>query len=257
MLRFCANLDHMYGRIPLEAGLARAEADGFDAVEFISPYEEEPESVARMFRRHSIQAVLFNTASGNRSAGERGFMILEGREKDFVDSIQQAIRYATTLNCRRINVVAGVNAVREANEIVFARLVERFSFAAEQYSRHGIVALLENLNPVDIPGCWVDTPRRALEVVKTVNLENARMQYDIYHAQRTAGNLVEFLRDNIEWIGHVQIADNPGRHQPGTGEIAFPFILSELERLGYSGWVGLEYSPDPNAADPIFRPPNQ
>ncbi|MCL2001237.1 MAG: TIM barrel protein [Planctomycetes bacterium] len=248
MLNFCVNLNFFYGELPFLERFAAAARDGFKAVEFLSPYENEPAEVKKALTDHGLAAILFNGAIGNWEKGERGLAALAGRDDEFRDAVLNIGKYASALGCARINLVAGRTPEPEPEGIITARLVERFRFAADQLAAKDVTLLLEHINPYDMPGYVVTTPAKALAVVEQVDRPNVKIQYDIYHAQRMAGELTAFLRANIARIGHIQVADNPGRNQPGTGEINYPFIFAELERLGYANWIGLEYKPLPNPA---------
>ncbi|MDR1534989.1 MAG: TIM barrel protein [Planctomycetota bacterium] len=248
MLKFSANLGFLYPELPLLEEIAAAAAAGFKGVEVMFPYPEPPEKVAEALSARSLTLALFNALPGNWAAGERGLAVLPGRDQDFRASLDKAVEYAVALGCPRVNVMAGVKNFDEPREKTLDRLVDRLGQAADVFAKHNLNALLEHINPYDMPGYFVSTPKEAIAVLERVKRPNAKLQYDIYHAQRTSGELTAFLRDHFSQIEHIQIADNPGRNQPGTGEINYPFIFCELERLGYQGWIGLEYKPTPSAA---------
>lgn len=249
MLNFCANLNFFYGSLPFLDRFSAAADDGFKAVEFVSPYECEPAKVRKILDENGLTAALFNGALGNWDAGERGLTALANRDKEFADSVATIIKYATALACKRINVMGGIVVDKaEPAAKITDRIIERLRFAAETFAPHGITLLLEHINPYDMPGYFVSTPAQALDIIERVDRDNAKVQYDIYHAQRTSGELTAFLRRNIARIGHIQIADNPGRNQPGTGEINYSFLFEELNRLEYRHWIGLEYKPTPSPA---------
>jgi Hydroxypyruvate isomerase len=248
MLKFSANLTFLYSDKPLLERIACAGRAGFKAVEFMSPYEEKPEDIKKALDENAVLMALFNTRAGKPGMGERGYLaIAHGGDSVFADALADVIRYATHLSCPRINVQAGIAPEGEAPAMTMDRVVERLRHAADLFAGHGINALLEHCNRHDIPGYFIDTPDKAVEALRRVDRPNAKLQYDFYHAQRTSGELVAFFRDHADMIDHIQIADNPGRNQPGTGEINYTFVLSELERLGYQGWIGLEYKPLPDA----------
>ena len=247
MPKFSANLNFLYGNLPFLEQFPAAAADGFKAVEFVSPYGCEPAALRKVLDDNKLIASLFNAPAGDWGKGERGLTVLEERDREYRDSVDTIIKYANVLGTKCVNVMAGINSKEESKAKMFDRLVERLRFAADVFAKHNIVLLLEHINNFDIPGYCVGTPAEALEVISRVDRKNAKIQYDIYHAQRTSGELTKFLRDNFARIGHIQVADNPGRNQPGTGEMNYKFLLDELDRLGYQGWVGLEYKPLPNA----------
>ena len=249
MPNFAANLNFFYGDLPFLERFPAAKRDGFKGVEFVEPYMCAPEEVAKVTKENGITTALFNAAIGDWSKGERGLTVIEDREDDFRALIDKVPAYAKALECPRVNVMAGINTNKsEAYDKTWTRLIERLRYAADTLGKHGITVLLEHINNFDIPGYFVRTPNEALKAIQEVDRANCMIQYDIYHAQREQGELTAFMRENISRIGHVQIADNPGRNQPGTGELNYKFLLDELDRLGFKGWVGFEYKPLPNAA---------
>lgn len=249
MLKFCANLNFFYGDLPFLDRFSAAGDDGFKAVEFVSPYDCEPARVRKALDENGLKAVLFNGALGRWDAGERGIVSLAGRDKEFADAVATIITYADALACKRINVMGGIIVDRsEPAATVTDRVVDRLRYAADAFAPKGITLHLEHINSYDMPGYFVSTPAQALDIIERVDRDNAKVQYDIYHAQRSAGELTAFLRRNLARIGHIQIADNPGRNQPGTGEINYSFLFAELERLEYRNWIGLEYKPTPSPA---------
>lgn len=247
MPKFSANLSFFYLDRPFVDRFAAAARSGFKWVEFLSPYGETIPVLQKALRDTDLQIALFNSPSGDWDNGERGLGVLRGRDDEFADAIAKAVLYATALGTPRVNVLAGLDPGAETPDALTARLTERLRHAADEFAKAGLTMLLEHINPYDMPGYFVATPRQAIAVLDAVGRDNAKLQYDVYHAQRMAGELTAFLRDHFDRIGHIQIADNPGRNQPGTGEINYRFLLSELDRLGYAGWVGLEYKPVPDA----------
>lgn len=248
MLKFSVNSKFFYGHLPLLERFAAAARDGVKAIELFSPFDCEPEAVRKAADANSLVITQFNGAFGDWDAGERGLASKEEREADYKKALDNVVRYARALDVHRINLMAGTVNPGEAWETLAERLVKRFLYAADLFAANDIILQLEHINPYDMPGYCVDTPAKALEIVARVNRPNVKIQYDFYHAQRTSGELVKFMRDNFKHIAHVQVADNPGRNQPGTGEINYAFVLAELDKLGYDGWVGLEYVPKPDAA---------
>ena len=246
MPKFSANLSFFYLDMPFIDRFAAAAKAGFKAVEFLFPYVEEIPTLQKTLKDTGLEIALFNAPAGDWDKGDRGLPALSGRDEEYTAAIAKAIEYATALNLPHINVLAG-NKSDESAEKTTARLVERLRYAADEFGKKGINLLLEHINNYDMPGYFVGTPSQAIAVLDAVGRDNARLQYDIYHAQRTSGELTAFLRTHFQRIGHIQIADNPNRNQPGTGEINYPFLLNEIDKLGYKGWVGLEYKPDPDA----------
>src|SRR6185312_3431623 len=242
MLRFSANLSMLYPELTFLDRFDAAARDGFTGVEYLGPYSETPEAITERLQKNNLTQALFNLPSGDWAGGERGIGALPGREADFRRGVTEAIRYATVLGCTQVNCLAGIpkGATPEAAE---ATLVANLSYAAPRLAHAGIRLLLEPINPFDIPGFFVDSLTLALRIFDRVNNDNLFLQYDFYHMQRVQGELIATFKALMPRIAHVQVADNPGRNEPGTGEINYPFIFAELERLGYDGWVGAEYKP--------------
>lgn len=223
--------------------MAAAARFGFKGVECMSPYEETANALGEALGRHDLTMALINAPAGNWLGGDRGLAVLPDREYEYSVAVQQARRYADAIGCKRVNVLAGIAGGDESAASIEARLVDRLRYAADVLAPYEIDLLLEPINPYDFRGFFVNTPAHAVRILDRVARDNAKLQFDVYHAQRTGGELTEFIRTHLDRIGHIQIADNPGRHEPGTGEINYSFLLGELERLGYAGWVGLEYRP--------------
>lgn len=242
MPKFSANLSMLYGEYSFLDRFAAAASDGFSAVEYLGPYDELPDDVVRALQSNSLTQALFNLPSGDWSGGERGIGGLPGREAEFRAGVARAIDYAGALGCTQINCLAGIAPAgqKAAHEEV---LVENLKFAADALGARGIRLLLEPINTRDIPGFLVTGTDQALRIMNAVGSDNLWLQYDFYHMQIMQGDLIPTFERLQPRIAHVQIADTPGRHEPGTGEIAHPFLFRCLDRLGYDGWVGCEYKP--------------
>lgn len=249
MLRFDANLTTMYSRLPLLDAMAAARADGFEAIECRSPFTEPTEAVADALAKLGLTFVQFNCPMGDFPAGERGIACLPGREEDFRASIALTIEYAQALGCGQVNCIAGLTPAGTDADAVEAVLVENLKYAARRLADAGVRLQIEAVNPLDNPGTFLTTTEQFERIYDRVGDENLYLQYDFYHMQIVQGDLIRTYERLRERINHVQVADNPGRHEPGTGEIHYPFIFSELERLGYSGWVGCEYVPATTASE--------
>jgi hydroxypyruvate isomerase len=244
MPKFCANLSFLFGELPFLDRFAAAAAAGFRGVEYLFPYAWPAAEIAGCLRDAGLEQVLFNVSAGDWAAGERGFACHPGREAEFAASVAQAIDYARTLGCRRLHALAGLRSENSAEAELRATYVANLRAAAEACAPHGIELLIEPINSrVDMPGFWLDTPAQAFALQQEIGRSNLRVQLDLYHAQIMAGDLARLLELHLPAIGHVQIADNPGRHEPGSGEINYPFLFAHLDRLGYAGWVGCEYQP--------------
>ena len=220
-----------------------AAADGFRGVEYVSPYEHAPEVIAGLLARHGLEQALFNMPAGDWAAGERGLACLPGREAEFAAGIDTTIAYAQALGCRQVNCLAGIIPARADRAQCEAVLVANLALAAERLGEAGIRVLLEPINQRDMPGYAVSTTAQAEAIMARVGSANLWLQYDLYHLQITQGDLLTHFERLQPRIAHVQVADVPGRHEPGSGEINYPNIFKALDRLGYSGWIGAEYRP--------------
>ncbi len=247
MLKFAANLSFLFAEHPFLDRFARAAAAGFRGVEYMFPYAHAKEEIAERLQAHGLEQVLFNLPAGDWEVGERGLGCLPGREAEFRQGVELALEYALTLGCRRLNCLAGLapaGAV-EAAEVeaeLRATFIANLRWAHAKLAPHGIELLAEPINSrVDMPGFWLDRPAKGLEVLAEAGV--GRLQYDLYHAQIMEGDLARFLERHLAAIGHLQIADNPGRHEPGSGEIHYPYLFRRLAELGYDGWIGCEYKP--------------
>jgi hydroxypyruvate isomerase len=243
MPKFSANLSFLYAELPFLDRFAAAAKDGFTAVEYVSPYEETAEDVAATLAAHGLEQALFNLPAGDWAGGERGIGCLPDRVAEFHASIDVAIRYGEALGCRKINCLAGIAPAGADPAELGATLVTNLEYAAPRLADAGIKLLLEPINTRDIPGFFVSTTHHAERILDAVGSDNLYIQYDIYHTQVMQGDLVPTYARLSDRIAHIQIADNPGRNEPGTGEINYAFVLPELDRLGYDGFVGCEYKP--------------
>ncbi len=249
MPRFAANLSFLFTERPVLERCAAAGAAGFAAVEFHFPSEFDRAVLAEVVLTSGLEVVLFNLPAGDWAAGDRGIACHPRRIAEFQDGVGQAIDYARLLGCGRLNCLAGIAPGDATHDKAQETLVENLRFAAAVCKRAGIELVLEPLNTRDTPGFMVATTRAGLAVIIAVGSDNLRLQYDIYHAQVMEGDLARTLQEHLPQIAHIQLADNPGRHEPGTGEINFPFLLQHIDRLGYAGWVGCEYKPSGRSED--------
>lgn len=243
MPRFAANLTMLFTEVPFLERFARAAAAGFAAVEFLFPYPYEVGDLRAALDRHRLSLVLHNLPAGDWDVGERGIACLPGRSEEFRAGVETAIRYATALGVPRVNCLVGKTPQGEDPARVRATLVENLRHAASALDAAGVQLLVEAINPFDIPGFHLTTTAQVLALLDEVGAASVRVQYDIYHAQRTEGELAGTLSRHLARIGHVQVADNPGRHEPGTGEIDYRFLFAHLDRIGYDGYIGCEYKP--------------
>ena len=243
MPKFAANLTMLWTEAPFLDRFALARAAGFEAVEFLFPYEHPAAAIAARLADEGQELVLHNLPAGDFSGGARGIAVLPERRREFRDGVARAIDYASRLRCPQLNCLVGKVPAGADPRRVEATLVENLRFAAEALQGAGLRLLLEMVNSIDVPGFALDTTAKALALIETIGSDNVFLQYDVYHMQRMEGDLARTLERELGRIAHVQVADNPGRHEPGTGEINFPFLFRHLDRIGYAGHVGCEYVP--------------
>ncbi len=243
MLKFSANLTMLFNEVDFLARFERASRAGFKGVEYLFPYAWEKEELAEKLEKYGLEQVLHNLPTGNWAAGERGIACLPGREGEFQEGVGLAIEYAETLRCPRLNCLVGITPEEVPPGKVRQTLVDNLRFAATALEKEGIRLLVEPLNDQDIPGFYLVHTRDALQLLEEVNHTNLWLQYDIYHMQIMEGNLTKTILDNLAHIAHMQLADNPGRHEPGTGEINYTSLFRFIDEAGYDGWIGCEYKP--------------
>lgn len=244
MVKLAANLTMMFNEHAFLERFDAAAAAGFGAVECVAPYVEAPEAVCERLLRNCLSLVLFNFPPGNWVAGERGIGADPSRKDEFRRSTALALGYARATGCKKLHLMAG-KLRSDADRSLWTRtLVENLRFAADAVASEGIDILIEPINTrVDIPDYFYSTTAAALAVMDEVERPNVKLLYDIYHMQIMEGDLARTIERLLPRIGHIQLADNPGRHEPGTGEINYTWLLSRLDQLGYDGWIGCEYKP--------------
>lgn len=242
-LKFAANLSMLYPDRPFLERFAAARAAGFDAVEFLFPYEFGYQAIRQQLDEHGLQVVLFNISPGDYTAGDRGTLSHPHRRADFQRTLQEALTYAHVLGSPRIHVMVGNRLPDLLYAVQFDTMVENLLWAAPLAAASGVTLVVEPLNATDQPHYLIHTTAEGMAIVEAVNHLHVRLQYDVYHAQMTEGNLINTINRYLPFIGHIQISDVPGRHEPGTGEINYPAIFATLEQLGYAGYIGLEYKP--------------
>lgn len=243
MLRFCANLSLLFTEHAFTERYAAAAACGFRGVECHFPYAFAVTALQDALARHALTQVLFNLPAGDWAAGERGIACLPERRAEFQDGVGLAIEYAKALDCQQVNCLAGLAPPDAEADRLWKCLADNLSFAADALAREGIRLLIEPINTRDMPGFLLNRSAQAIELINRLEHPNLYLQYDLYHMQIMEGDLANTLSNLLHRIGHIQFADNPGRHEPGTGEINFPFIFQHLERIGYTGWLSAEYIP--------------
>ncbi len=243
MPKFAANLTMLFNEQPFLERFGAAARNGFQGVEFLFPYEFEPQQLHEKLQQHGLQMVLHNLPAGNWAGGERGIACHPGRVAEFEQGVETALAYADVLGTQRINCLAGIQPEGVSAADARATLVGNLKFAAAALKRAGIPLLVEPINTFDIPGFFLSGTRQGLELIEAVGSDNLFLQYDIYHMQRMEGELANTIKNHLSVIGHIQLADNPGRFEPGTGEINYRYLLNFLDEIGYEGWVGCEYKP--------------
>jgi hydroxypyruvate isomerase len=251
MPKFAANLSMLFTEHPFLERFARARAAGFTAVEFLFPYEYDIAAIARELRANYLELVLFNLPAGDFSAGDRGLANDPARVDAFRAGVQDGLRIAGELGAGRLNCLAGLRIAGIPDDVQAATLVDNLRYAADAAAATGVRQVVEPLNAFDAPGYFLTTPDEGFAIVERAAHPNLSLQYDVYHAQRMQGNLAATIAARIGQIGHVQIADSPARHEPGTGEINYPFVFQTLDDAGYDGWVSLEYLPLRNTEDSL------
>ena len=249
MPRFAANLTMLFGEKPFLDRFAAAKAAGFSGVEYLFPYDFDKADLREQLDEHGLIQVLHNLPAGDWAKGERGIAILPDRVDEFRDGVARAISYAKALDCRQLNCLVGI-APRDADPFEMNEvLVENLRFAADALAKERIRLLIEPINTLDIPGFFLNKTEQAVQLIADVRSSNLFIQYDIYHMQVMEGDIARSLQKHLPRIAHVQLADNPGRNEPGTGEINYPFLFRHLDTLGYRGWIGCEYKPRTTTMD--------
>lgn len=244
MPRFAANLTMLYNEEPFLERFSQARLSGFSAVEFLFPYDFAKKEVEETLLQNNLELVLFNLPAGNWSSGDRGIAADPRRISEFREGAHLAAEWAKDLHCSRLNCLAGKQVLHASTAEQHETLVENVRYAADVLAKADLNLMVEMINTFDIPGFFVSHTSDAVHLLDEVDRPNVYLQYDIYHMQRMEGELFNTIKKNLTRIGHIQLADNPGRHQPGTGEINYPFLLKAIDELGYEGFVSFEYIPD-------------
>ena len=243
MPKFAANLTMLFQEHDFLDRFEAAAKAGFTGVEYLFPYDCAKEDLAERLRQNGLVQVLHNLPAGDWGAGERGIACLPDRVGEFQDGVGRAIDYATTLGCPQVNCLAGVAPEGADQESLRRTFVDNLGFAAGKLKEAGIKLVIEPINTRDIPGFYLRHTLQAVEILDAVGSNNLFVQYDVYHMQIMEGDLARNIEALLPKIGHIQLADNPGRNEPGTGEINYPWLLAHLDKIGYTGWVGCEYKP--------------
>ena len=243
MPKFAANLTMLFNEVDFLDRFEAAAKAGFRGVEYLFPYAYDKNQLADKLKTFKLNQVLHNLPAGDWGAGDRGNACQPARVGEFQDGVGKAIEYATALGCKQVNCLAGIAPAGVAPDMLRKTFVDNLRFAAGKLKAAGIKLLIEPINTFDIPGFYLSRTAQALEIMNDVGSDNLFLQYDVYHMQRMEGELAASLKKNLARIRHIQIADNPGRNEPGTGEINYPFLFRHIDQIGYDGWIGCEYKP--------------
>lgn len=243
MPRFAANLSMLYPQHSFLERFAAAAADGFDAVEYLFPYEYSPQVLKQRLEDNGLVQALFNAPPGDWAAGERGIATLPGRQSEFREGFDRALDYAAVLGNSKIHVMAGLLASEAERARHHGVYLENLAYACAQAAKVGVTVLLEPINTRDMPGFFLNRQDQAHAICREVGAPNLKVQFDCYHCQIVEGDLASKLRRDFSGIGHIQVAGVPDRHEPDLGEVNYPFLFELMDELGYDGWVGCEYRP--------------
>ena len=243
MPKFNANLTMLFNEVPFLDRFQAAAGAGFKGVEFLFPYAFDKDAIAERLDQHGLVQVLHNLPAGDWDAGERGIACHPDRVGEFRDGVGRAIEYATALGCKQLNCLAGIAPAGVDADKVHETFVANLRFAASRLKDAGIRLLVEPINTFDIPGFYLNRTAQAIALIEEVGSSNLWLQHDIYHMQRMEGELANTIAKHLPRIAHMQIADTPGRHEPGTGEINYAWLFRYIDQLGYDGWIGCEYKP--------------
>jgi 2-dehydrotetronate isomerase len=243
MPRFATNLSMMFQEIGFLDRFEAAARAGFTGVEFLFPYDHPPETIAERLERNRLTLALFNTVPGDWNGGERGLAALPGREHEFRDGVDKAITYARATQCKLLHTMAGLwpeGRDKAAGETVY---IDNLRWAADRAASSGLTCIIEPINTRDIPGYFLNYTGQAMRIIERVGRLNLKLQLDLYHVQIMEGDLATKMRALSGRYPHVQIAGNPGRHEPDIGEINYPYLFDLFDELGYAGWIGCGYRP--------------
>jgi hydroxypyruvate isomerase len=249
MPKFAANLTMLFNELHFLDRFSAASRAGFKGVEFLFPYDFEPAQLAEKLHQFQLEMVLHNLPAGRWAEGERGIACHPDRVAEFEQGVETALQYAKVLGTQRINCLVGIQPVNVERTKAQDTLVRNLKFAASALKQAGIPLLIEPINTFDIPDFFLTGTRQGLNLIEAVGSDNLFLQYDIYHMQRMEGELANTIKANLSVIKHIQLADNPGRFEPGTGEINYRYLLAVLDDIGYDGWVGCEYKPRNGTVD--------
>lgn len=248
MPKFSANLSLLFPELPFLDRFEAAAAVGFKAVEFWFPYDHSIAEIQRQLSNWNLKCVVINSPPGDVSTGDWGVAIYGDRQDEFRRGMRTAIEYALALECKNVHVMAGVRLSGSDVADDTDTYTDNLRYACNEAAAFGLRVLIEPLNQTDRPNYFLSSMSQAQTIVQASEADNLYVMMDLYHVQMSEGNLASKLRQYIPIIGHIQIADVPGRHQPGTGELNYPFLLDFIDHLRYTGWIGCEYLPSGSTA---------
>ena len=251
MPRFAANLSMMYVEHPFLERFAAAARDGFQAVEYLFPYEHPAAELASRLKDNGLQQVLFNAPPGDWAAGERGMACLPGRTEELRGAVLRALEYAAVLQCPRVHLMAGLVPANADRAMLRRNYVKNLAWAAEQAARQGVQILIEPINTRDIPGFFLNRQDEAHAIATEIGAPNLKVQMDLYHCQIVEGDVSMKVRQYLPTgrVGHLQIAGVPQRHEPDLGELNYPYVFDVIDEIGFDGWIGCEYRPKAGTSD--------
>lgn len=241
MLKFCANLSFLFTDIPFLDRFTAAARAGFQGCEYLFPYEYSSDQIAQALSQSGLKQILFNLHPGDWSKGERGLAALPGRESEFKQSVETALKYALATQCRHVHIMAGASTPEvHPNDDVY---LENLTYAAKRLNEHEIIGLIEPINPIDMPGYFLTDVDQALDCLRSLNAPNLKLQFDCYHRATVGKDILAGLDKAADWLGHIQIAGYPDRNEPNTGTLDYGPVFQKLLNLRYDGWIGCEYHP--------------
>lgn len=251
MLRFSASLNFLFSEVSFMERFAAAREAGFSFVEFMFPYDFDQDETQKQLQDNDLKLVLFNLPAGNWAEGDRGIAVDPKRKEEFKAGVAQAVEAANKFNVDRINCLVGIAPENESESVLWDTVAENVGFAAEELGKNNINLMVESVNTPDIPGFYLNTTDKVIKLINELRRPNIYLQYDVYHAEREGEDHDAILKNYFDKIGHIQIADNPGRNQPGTGVVNFGHLLNSIDRLGYNGYIGMEYKPVPDTVSSL------
>ncbi len=246
MPRFAANISMMFNEVPFLDRFERAARAGFQAVEFLFPYEFPAAEIAKRLQDNGLKQVLFNGPPGDWTRGERGIAALPGRQQEFREGIKQALEYSVALGCPLLHVMAGLKPEGMPYDTMISTYAANLAWASREAAKVGVKPIIEPINHRDIPGFFLNTTDQGAAIIQGLGPDRVGLQFDLYHCAITEGDICKRVEKHLPLISHMQVADNPGRNEPGTGEVNWPFVFKRIDELGFQGWIGCEYRPAGN-----------